>query len=58
MKSFAERAAMFQRCCDQLRALYRPMTAEELAEFEQLKAKEMSRAEARRNPSPQMEMDT
>ena len=37
--------------------LYRPtppMTADELAEFDALLAREMARAQARREPSPQM----
>ena len=41
------------------RLLYGPgLSAEELTEFNALKAKEMARAEARRSPSPQMELDT
>lgn len=40
--------------------LYRPtppMTPEELAEFDTLRAREMARAQARREPSPQLEFD-
>jgi len=49
-------ADRFAGCVEQLRALYVPPTPEEAAEFERLKAREMARAEARRNPSPQMEI--
>ena len=49
-------ADRFAGCVAQLRALYVPPTAEESAEFERLKAREMARAEARRNPSPQMDL--
>lgn len=48
-----------QRCQDALRALYAPpMTADELAYYNTLRAAEMARAEARRNPSPQMELES
>ena len=50
-------ADRFAGCVEQLRALYVPPTPEEAAEFERLKAREMARAEARRKPSPQMELD-
>lgn len=53
----AERAAKFADCVRLLEGLYRPMTPQELAEFEQLKAREMARAEARRKPSPQTGLD-
>lgn len=33
-----------------------PITAAELAEYNRLRAREMARAEARRNPSPQLEL--
>lgn len=49
-------ADRFAGCVEQLRALYVPPTPEDAAEFERLKAKEMARAEARRKPSPQMEI--
>ena len=49
-------ADRFAGCDEQLRALYVPPTPEEAAEFERLKAREMARAEARRNPSPQMDL--
>jgi len=49
-------ADRYAGCVEQLRALYVPPTAEESAEFERLKAREMARAEARRNPSPQMDL--
>ena len=39
------------------RLLYGPgLSADELVEFEQQKAREMAKAEARRNPSPQLEL--
>ena len=53
--NLAERAAKFKECRDLLAALY-AHTPEQAAEFERLKAKEMARAEARRNPSPQMDL--
>jgi len=46
-------ADRFAGCVAQLRALYVPPTPEEAAEFERLKAREMARAEAARQPSPQ-----
>ena len=49
-------ADRFAGCVEQLRALYVPPTPEEAAEFERLKAREMARAEARRQPSPQLEL--
>ena len=49
-------ADRFAGCVEQLRTLYVPPTAEESAEFERLKAREMARAEAKRKPSPQMEI--
>ena len=49
-------AGRFAGCVEQLRALCVPPTPEEAAEFERLKAREMARAEARRNPSPQMDL--
>ena len=49
-------ADRFAGCVEQLRALYVPPTPEEAAEFERLKAREMARAEAKRNPSPQLEI--
>lgn len=33
-----------------------PMTADERREFDRLRAREMARAEARRNPSPQLDL--
>lgn len=48
-------ADRFAGCVEQLRALY-SQTPEEIAEYERLKAKEMARAEARRQPSPQLEI--
>lgn len=53
--NLAERAAKFKECRDLLAALY-AHTPEQAAEFERLKAREMARAEARRNPSPQLEI--
>jgi len=49
-------ADRFKGCVEHLRAPSVPPTPEESAEFERLKAREMARAEARRNPSPQMEL--
>ena len=49
-------ADRFAGCVAQLRALYVPPTPEEAAEFERLKARELARAEAKRKPSPQMEI--
>lgn len=43
-----------QQCRDALRSP--PMTADELAEQLSLRAAEMARAEARRNPQPQLEL--
>lgn len=35
-----------------------PLTPEELAVYDSLRTAEMARAEARRNPSPQLELGT
>jgi len=53
--NLAERAAKFKECRDLLAALY-AHTPEQAAEFKQQKVREMAKAEARRNPSPQMEI--
>ena len=53
--NLAERAAKFKECRDLLAALY-AHTPEQDAEFEQQKAREMAKAEARRNPSPQFDL--
>ena len=42
-----------------LRALYAPpLSAAELSHYNSLRAAEMARAEARREPSPQLELET
>jgi hypothetical protein len=48
-----------ERCVEALRALYAaPMTPDELAHYRSLRAAEMARAQARREPSPQLELQT
>ncbi len=47
-----------EKCREAMRALYGPpMTDEQIAEYNRLRAKEMARAEARRQPSPQLDLD-
>lgn len=47
------------RCreCLELIAHGPPLTPEQLAEYDRLRAREMARAEARRQPSPQGDLD-
>ena len=46
-----------QRCIDAMKALYAPpMSADELAHYNTLRAAEMARAESRRRGEPQMEL--
>ena len=46
-----------EQCRKALEALYAPpMTADELREYDRLRADEMARAEARRAPTPQLEL--
>lgn len=48
-----------ERCVEALRALYAPpMSPDELAHYNSLRAAEMARAQARREPSPQLELKT
>ena len=52
-----QRRGQAQGYVDALKALYAPpMTPDELAAYDSLRAAEMARAEARRNPSPQLEL--
>lgn len=45
-----------RQCIEAMTALYAPpMTDEERAEYDRLRAEEMARAERRREPSPQLE---
>lgn len=46
-----------EHCIECLRALYSPpMTDDERAAYDSLRAAEMARAEARRQPSPQLDL--
>lgn len=47
----------FRRALEALHSPLRPMTGEELVEFEKQKAREMARAEAARQPTPQLPLD-
>lgn len=47
----------FRRASEALYGPARPMTREELVEFEEQKAREMARAEACRQPTPQLPLD-
>lgn len=48
-----------QHCVEALTALYKPpLSDSELAHYNSLRAAEMARAEARREPSPQLDMET
>ena len=46
-----------RQCIEAMTALYAPpMTDEERAEYDRLRADEMARAERRREPTPQLEL--
>ena len=46
-----------RQCIEAMQALYAPpMTDDERAEYDRLRAAEMARAERRRMPSPQLEL--
>lgn len=47
-----------RHCIEAMKALYAPtMTDAERAEYDRLRAEEMARAERRREPSPQLELE-
>lgn len=47
-----------QRCIDALKALYAPpLSPAELAHYNSLRAAEMARAEARRQPTSQLDLE-
>lgn len=47
-----------RRCIEAMTALYGPpMTDSERAEYDRLRAEEMARAERRREPTPQLELE-
>lgn len=53
----AIKAGQSQKCVEALKALYAPpLSAEERAHYNSLRAAEMARAEARRAPEPQLEL--
>lgn len=46
------------KCIEAMKALYGPpMTDEQLSEYNRLRAREIARAEADRQPSPQLELE-
>lgn len=48
-----------ERCVEALRALYAPpLSSDELAHYNSLRAAEMARAQARREPSPQLDLES
>lgn len=47
-----------EKCIEAMKALYGPpMTDEQKSEYNRLRAREMARAEALRNPSPQRDLE-